>query len=437
MCWSKLKKPDPLPRINYDFDFGPSWDECDYISEETFNNSTTAEKDLNIVHLNVRGLSSKGDEINLLMQSLKSDTIDVMSLNETWLTKSNNNLPIITGYDLISKPRLNKKGGGVGFLVNSKIPHRRRNDLELASVELEHAVLELKCKSKILLCGMYRPPNSDIPLFLDEYKQVVNKLKGEKHGNIVICLDHNLDFLKHDKHAPTRQFIESNLDFNLLPIITRPTRVTHNSATLIDNIIISEKLQIKYKCGIMINDTSDHLPCYLTLPDETDHEVKKFNLKHVQKFTTKTRIAIVRDLNEIAWVRVLENLSTNDSFECFHSHLLQIIDKHAPLKTIRIKNKRSSLPWLTNNIKRCINKNKELYTTSLVSNSDHSAYTAYKEYNKVLTKVKRAAKINYFKNKCIELKGNGAKLWNLINNTVKKTTNKRQVIDKLKVENIE
>ena len=437
MCWSKLKKADPFPMIDYDFDFDPSWDQCDYVSEQTFNNSTTAGKDLSIVHWNVRGLSSKSDEINLLMQNLKPDTIDVVSLNETWLTKSTNNLPIIPGYDLISKPRLNKKGGGVGFLVNSKIPHRRHNDLELASVILEHAVLELKCKSKVLLCGMYRPPNSDIALFLDEYKQVVNKLKGDKHGNIVICLDHNLDFLKHDKHAPTRQFIESNLDFNLLPIITRPTRVTHNSATLIDNIIISEKLQIKYKSGIMINDASDHLPCYLTLPDETDHEVKKFNLKHVQKFSTKTRAAIVRDLNETAWVRILENLSTNDSFECFHRHLLQILDKHAPIKTIKIKNKHNSLPWLSNNIKRCINKNKELYTISLASKSDKSAYTVYKEYNKVLTKVKRAAKISYFKNKCIELKGNGAKLWNLINNTVKKTTNKKQVIDKLKVENIE
>ena len=420
MCWSKLKTPDPLPTVNYDFDFNSAWDECDYVSEQTFNNSTTVEKDLNIVHWNVRGLSSKSDEINLLMQHLKPDTIDVVSLNETWLTKSNNNLPNITGYDLISKPRLNKKGGGVGFLVNSKIPHRRRNDLELPCVKLEHSVLELKCKSKILLCSIYRPPNSDIPLFLDEYKQVVNNLKGEKHGNIVICLDHNLDFLKHDKHAPTRQFIESNIDLNLLPIITRPTRVTYNSATLIDNILISEKLQSKYKCGIMINDTSDHLPCYLTLPDETDHEVKKFNLMHVRKFTTKAKMAIVRDLNEIAWARTLENLSTNDSFVCFHSQLLHIIDKHAPLKVKKIKDKRSSLPWLTNNIKCCINKNKELYTTSLSSNSDHSAHVKYKEYNKVLTKVKRAAKINYFKNKCIELKSNGAKLWNLINNIVKK-----------------
>ena len=65
--------------------------------------------------------------------------------------------------------------------------------------------------------------------------------------------------------------------------------------------MISEKLQITYKSGIMINDTSDHLPCYLSLQDETDHEVKKFNLTQVRKFSIKARAAIVRDLNEIPW----------------------------------------------------------------------------------------------------------------------------------------
>ena len=313
----------------------------------------------------------------------------------------------------------------MGFLVNSDVPHRRRIDLELATVELEHAVIELKCKSKILLCSMYRPPNCDIPLFLEEYKKIVNKLKEEKHGNIIFCLDHNLDFLKQNKHAPTRKFIESNLDLNLLPTITRPTRVTYNSATLIDNIMISEKLQINYKSGIMINDTSDHLPCYLTLPDETDHEVNKFNHKQAQKFNTKTKCAIIRDLNETAWVESLEHLSTNESFECFHSQLLSTIGRPAPLKTIKFKSKHCSLPWLSNNIKRCINKNKELYTASLKSNSDKMAHSVYKEYNKIVTKVKRASKINYYKNKCIELKGNGAKLWGLIKNTVKQTTKQK------------
>ena len=34
-----------------------------------------------------------------------------------------------------------------------------------------------------------------------------------------------IDFLKSESHGGTSQFIQHNLDFNLIPTITRPTRV--------------------------------------------------------------------------------------------------------------------------------------------------------------------------------------------------------------------
>ena len=63
-------------------------------------------------------------------------------------------------------------------------------------------------------------------------------MKKEKPKGIIIGLDHNLDFLKADKHHATNDFIQNNLDFGLIPTITRPTRITNTSATLIDNIIV-------------------------------------------------------------------------------------------------------------------------------------------------------------------------------------------------------
>ena len=261
MCLSKVAK-HAVVDDKLDFDFDLNWDKCDYISEETFTDITNTGKDLNIVHWNVRGLSSKTDEINLLLSQLR-DSIDVISLNETWLSSNTKELNGLTQYKLINKPRINRKAGGV-----------RRTDLELDRIKTEHAVVELKCRSQILICSMYRPPNSDINSFLNEYTELITGPKHERCANIVVCLDHNLDLLKHIKHKPTRKFIESTTDMNLLPVITKPTRITHGSATLIDNIMISEKLQLKYSSGIMINNMSDHLPCYLTLPDETNHEHK-------------------------------------------------------------------------------------------------------------------------------------------------------------------
>ena len=48
----------------------------------------------------------------------------------------------------------------------------------------------------------------------------------------------------------------------LVPTITKPTRITHNSATLIDNIYISIKNKGVIKSAILCADISDHLPVF-------------------------------------------------------------------------------------------------------------------------------------------------------------------------------
>ena len=59
---------------------------------------------------------------------------------------------------------------------------------------------------------------------------------------MVIGLKHNLDFLKSEIHSPTQLFIEQILDLGLYPIVSHPTHITKSSATLIDNILISQNM---------------------------------------------------------------------------------------------------------------------------------------------------------------------------------------------------
>ena len=73
-------------------------------------------------------------------------------------------------------------------------------------------------------------------------------------------MDQNLDLLKSNNHAPTRKFLDLVLNLNLWPVITRPTRITQGSSTLIDNIYISKNLQQSFDSSILIDDLSDHLP---------------------------------------------------------------------------------------------------------------------------------------------------------------------------------
>ena len=97
------------------------------------------------------------------------------------------------------------------------------------------------------------------------YETLINRLNNIKKCDIIIGLDHNLDLIKCNDHRDTQNFLKFNLDANLLPCITRPTRITKTTATLIDNILISRQLQGSQDSKIIINNISDHLPSLVTL----------------------------------------------------------------------------------------------------------------------------------------------------------------------------
>ena len=61
----------------------------------------------------------------------------------------------------------------------------------------------------------------------------------------------------------------------------------------------------------------------------------------------------------------------------------------------------------------------------------------YKEYHRILLKTKRIAKQLYYQNLCKEFRHNSQKLWKLINSISGKTNNKCDIVDHLKVDNVE
>ena len=89
--------------------------------------------------------------------------------------------------------------------------------------------------------------------------------------------------------------------------------------------------------------------------------------------------------------QVIDNLSTNESFEMFHTYLQQSIDKFAPKKTIYIsKNKRFKNNWYTNALyvsSRQLSKEfKELKTTN-TNESDRQLYTTKRSLYKKLVRI--------------------------------------------------
>ena len=222
--------------------------------------------------------------------------------------------------------------------------------------------IEMKTHEQgILLCTIYRPPNCSDKDFPKNYTRLLKKFTPQRHARLIIGLDHNLDLIKHAKHRPTNKFIELNLEHQLLPTITKPTRITRTTATLLANIIIGRTFQSEYESNIVVNYMSDHLPCLLKIKDPS------IFTKPPQKITIRgLNYEKVSDLNnkllEINWDDMLVNCSVTEQYTKFQDTLHNIIDEVAPYHTIKIPyNKIIKSPWISVGLHKCYKKQQQLY----------------------------------------------------------------------------
>ena len=418
--------------INWQFD---KYDDCDYI--DINDGLDVPDKDLSILQLNIRGISSKIGDLNHLINHIQTKgQPDIILLCETWLNK---NSPSITvpGYTMINRDRECKKGGGVAILISNLLSSRARHDLTLGD-ECESIFAEVKLGQKqAVVCSAYRPPNTDCKKFIKSFDTNVKELKKLKNTTLVIGMDHNMDFLKNTNHVNTQNFLEKILDNELIPTITRPTRITQTSATLIDNILVSSEYVGSISSSICIDNMSDHLPCVTVIHNVmmTGKEPVTIKTRNLDK---KSLTRLNTELTDIDWPNVLREGDCNDKFNLFHNLLKEQINIFVPMttKTIKYKKLRRE-PWLTAGLVKSINKDKKLYKQSIKKDSTQHDVTKYKNYHQVLGKVKRQTKRQYYIDQCDKFKSNTKKLWQTINRIIGRANDKSTVIEKLKVDNID
>ena len=218
-----------------------------------------------------------------------------------------------------------------------------------------------------------------------------------------------------------------------MPTITQPTRLSHTSATLIDNILIDQRNNENYDSYVLIDDISDHLPCVCVLHDV---KARKRDTKAITCRDMK-RININRLNDEICsfdWSTITGSSDHIDTkTETLVTKLNDYINHFLPYRTKKISYRKLRMePWITPALMKSINKGKILYKNQLQGNT--ILHTKYKEYNTILNKVKRHAKKQYYIDKCTEFRSNTKHLWKTINRIVGKTNDKSTVISELVVQ---
>ena len=383
-------------------------DSCDY--EDNTKDYHWTDHDFVILNLNIRGLYSKLSDLNTLIHRTEEGGTppSVITISETWLTKHSPmfNIP---GYKIYRNDRPHKKGGGVAVLVNSRLTSRSlQTDTDPTIVE--SCAVEIRGPKKpIVVCSLYRPPNTDVDKFQKSYRFLTSGLQKISF-DVIIGLDHNLDFLKSEKHRPTNDFINLILELQQVPTITRPTRIASQSATLIDNIIINLRHCENFTSLILLDDISDHLPCLTVISNliVNKHSKQKFktrSLKHLSR--------VKEELQKEDWSTMAQETDVNLQTDYLQHRLEVLLDAHCPKKEFSISyNSLRKEPWMTKGLMTSSKRSKELYKKTIhATEGTDLSNRRYKEYAKTFKRLKRLAKIHYFNDKCNEYKKNTSKLW--------------------------
>ena len=83
--------------------------------------------------------------------------------------------------------------------------------------------------------------------------------------------DLNIGLLKYCSHLQIEGYLDRIYSLDLLPVITKPTRITNHTATLIDHIYTTNVNRLT--SGIVTVDMSDHLTVFCIV----DTPLKKQN----------------------------------------------------------------------------------------------------------------------------------------------------------------
>jgi hypothetical protein len=180
--------------------------------------------------------------------------------------------------------------------------------------------------------------------------------------------------------------------FSLYPSITKPTRITSKSATLIDNIFTNSRK--RQTSGLITTDISDHLPIFIT----TDLNVYRHHNTDpikVREMTEQNINCFKAELGKVNWDDICSSSDVNVSYSMFLDKFQHLYDKCIPMKIIKARSKKMKpkSPWITYGILKSINRKNKLYKKSIrkPTNENVECYKTFR--NKLNSTLRLANKI--------------------------------------------
>jgi hypothetical protein len=166
---------------------------------------------------------------------------------------------------------------------------------------------------------------------------------------------------------------------------------------------------------------------YISILNKKHH--KKVEFRNLKYFNAENFQA---DLRSQEW-ELLDNQSCVDKmWDRWKTLFITVLDKHAPIRKKRVKNK-PSVPWLTNTIKKQIRERDRLRLFAIKYESENY-WNAHKSYrNRVTDALREAKTAYYYKLQFEKVKHDPKQAWK----TVNKILNRKQKCPEINCQNPE
>ena len=293
----------------------------------------------------------------------------------------------------------------------------------------ESLFIRVECKGVSLCVGeLYRIPNTDLSKFSEDYHSIINKMS--KYKNVVIASDHNLDLLKLDSHKATSDFNDFLLLNGYAASITKPTRITHSTSTLIDNIFCKGPVFFGYNSFVLVEDLSDHYPCILQCELHDGAQNKDDHVLYKRKITDSVYLKLNQNLLFHDWSPIY-SFDVDGAYDYLISIINKYLDELAPKKLIFISNcDYFREPWMTIQLckynRKCKKLFKQVVYTKNVDKMNH-----YRNYRRILNRLKLSEKRNFYDKVFTKLGKDTKSLWSVLNSLIKRIHNKHNTIELL------
>ena len=205
--------------------------------------------------------------------------------------------------------------------------------------------------------------------------------------------------------------------FNLKQIVKDSTRITHNTSTCIDHVLVNNHEKI-CQSGVIPLSLSDHMAIFCTrkVIRGVFNKHKTIKIRSLRHYSADIFNEI---LSNFDWSEITSCLDVNLAWSKFRDKFQLILDQIAPIKEIRIKNRTE--PWMSSEILDKIHERDSLwlkFKKEKVNGKDQGKIQdIYKNYSQIRNTVQRdvkQAKSSYYNDKVLEHRQNPKKLWSVL-----------------------